>query len=71
MVERHGGAMRWFSIVAIAFHGFFVPYLAAAFVLPIPDLLPEQGRSWFGPSSRLVEIRTGRLTMSGLFERRE
>lgn len=48
MVERHGGAMRWFSIVAIAFHGFFAPYLAAAFVLPVPDLLSEAGRSWFG-----------------------
>jgi hypothetical protein len=34
MVEKHGPAMVVFSLVAIAFHMYFVPYFLAAFMMP-------------------------------------
>ncbi|MCA9289958.1 MAG: hypothetical protein KDA25_02450 [Phycisphaerales bacterium] len=54
MVRRHLAAMRWFSVVTIAYHMFFIPFLAMRWTLPLPGLdasLPTP--DWIGPALAL------------------
>ena len=48
IVQRHQSAMRWFSIVTIAYHMFFIPFFAATFILPVPDIGGPTLEHWFG-----------------------
>ena len=48
LVQWHGTAMRSFSFVVVVYHMFFLPFAAAAFVLPVPNFVPQALGDHFG-----------------------
>ncbi|MEE9131901.1 MAG: hypothetical protein V3T84_17960 [Phycisphaerales bacterium] len=48
LVRRHGPAMRAFSFVVVVYHMFFLPFAAAAFVLSVPNFVPQAQGDHFG-----------------------
>ena len=65
LVLKHGSAMRWFSFIVVVYHMFFIPFVAATFVLPVPDFLPQQMGEYFGLLLAAV-VMVGAVALSRL-----
>lgn len=65
LVLKHGSAMRWFSCIVVVYHMFFIPFVAATFVLRVPDFLPQQMGEYFGLLLAAV-VMVGAVALSRL-----
>ena len=65
VVLKHGSAMRCFSFIVVVYHMFFVPFVAATFVLPVPDFLPQRMSEYFGLVLAMI-VMIGAVVLSRL-----
>ncbi len=65
LVLKHGSAMRWFSFIVVVYHMFFIPFVAATFVLRVPDFLPQQMGEYFGLLLAVI-VMAGAVALSRL-----